>query len=119
VPNAIAAHQSIGIAAKAHRLSYLRDRWAEALRGDPRIEILTPSDPALHAGITSFRIKGKTSFADNATLRKVLFDRHRIFTIERAGPAKGACIRVSPCFINDTADMDRLTAALRDLAAHA
>jgi len=118
VPDAIAVHQSIGIGAKAHRLHYLRDRWAEALRGDPRIEILTPSDPALHAGITSFRIRGKTGFADNAALRRTLFDRHRIFTIERAGPAKGACVRVSPCFINSATDMDRLVAALRDIAAH-
>jgi selenocysteine lyase/cysteine desulfurase len=119
VPDAIAVHNKIGIAAKAQRLLYLRDRWAEALRDEPRIEILTPSDPALHAGITSFRIKGKTSFADNVALRKSLFDRHRVFTIERAGPAKGACVRVSPSFINDSDDMDRLVVALREIVAHA
>ena len=115
VPDAITVHQSIGLANKAARLRYLRDRWAEVLRGDRRFEILTPDDPAMHGGITSFRIRGRTSPADNLALRKALFDRHGIFTIERLGPAKGACIRVSPSFINDAAQIDRLVTALRDL----
>jgi len=116
VPDAITVHQSIGLANKAARLRHLRDRWAETLRGDPRFEILTPNDPAMHGGITSFRIKGKTSPADNLALRQALFERHGIFTIERLGPAKGACVRVSPSFINDAAQVDRLVAALRDVA---
>ena len=116
VPDAITVHQSIGLANKAARLRHLRDRWAETLRGDPRFEILTPNDRAMHGGITSFRIKGKTSPADNLALRKALFERHGIFTIERLGPAKGACVRVSPSFINDAAQVDRLVAALRDVA---
>ncbi len=117
VPDAIAVHHSIGLAAKAHRLRYLRDRWVEPLRGDARLEILTPDDPAMHGGITSFRIKGRTSPDDNRALRKALFERHRIFTVERHGVAKGSCIRVSPSFINDAGDVDRLVVALRDLAA--
>lgn len=116
VPDAIAVHQQIGIAAKAHRLRYLRDRWAEALRGDARFEILTPPDPALHGGITSFRIRGRTSLADNVAIRKALFEKHRIFTVERDGPARGACVRVSPSFVNGADDADRLAAALRDVA---
>ncbi|MCZ4340618.1 aminotransferase class V-fold PLP-dependent enzyme [Sphingomonadaceae bacterium G21617-S1] len=116
VPDAITVHQSIGLANKAARLRYLRDRWAEVLRADPRFEILTPNDSAMHGGITSFRIKGKTSPADNLALRKALFERHGIFTVERLGPAKGACVRVSPSFINDAAQIDRLVVALRELA---
>ncbi len=116
VPDAIAVHHSIGLGAKAHRLRYLRDRWAEALRDDGRFEILTPPDPAMHGGITSFRIAGRTSPDDNRALRKALFERHRIFTVERHGVAKGSCVRVSPSFINDPGDTDRLAVALRDLA---
>jgi len=119
VPDAIDLHQSIGIAAKAYRLRYLRDRWAEALRSDPRFDILTPDDPAMHGGITSFRIRGRTSLADNVALKQALFDRHRIFTVECGGPAKGACVRVSPSFINDAAQMDRLVVALKDIVARA
>jgi isopenicillin-N epimerase len=116
VPDAITVHQSIGLANKAARLRHLRDRWAETLRGDRRFEILTPDDPSMHGGITSFRIRGRTSPADNVALRKALFERHGIFTVERLGPARGACVRISPSFINDAAQIDRLVTALRDLA---
>ena len=115
VSDAIAVHQAIGPAAKAQRLAYLRNRWVEAVRDDPRIQVLTPDDPALHAGITSFRIAGRTSPADNVAVRKALFERHRIFTVERPGPAKGACVRVTPSFVNTAADVDALAAALKAL----
>ena len=117
VADAIGVHEAIGPAAKAHRLSYLRDRWAEAVRDHPRIQVLTPNDPTLHAGITSFRIAGKTSPADNVAIRKLLFERHRIFTVERLGVARGACIRVTPSFVNTAADLDALVAALKAVAA--
>lgn len=116
VADAIAVHEAIGPAAKARRLLYLRDRWAEAVRGVPGIEVLTPNDPALHAGITSFRLTGQTTPAQAAAARKALFERYRIFTVERAGPAKGACIRVTPSFVNNVGHVDALAAALKELA---
>jgi len=115
VPDAIAAHEAIGLPAKARRLRYLRDRWVEAVRDEPRIQVLTPNDAELHAGITSFRIAGRTSREDNVALRKLLMDRYRIFTIERLGVARGCCIRVSPSFVNTPADMDALAKALREI----
>jgi selenocysteine lyase/cysteine desulfurase len=48
-------------------------------------------------------------------VRKALFERHRIFTVERPGPAKGACVRVTPSFVNTAADVDALAAALKAL----
>lgn len=116
VPDAIAVHEQLGLANKAARMRHLRDRWAEAVRGVPGVEVLTPADPTLHAGITSFRIKGQTTGAQNVALKQVLYEKHRLFTVERLGPAKGACIRVSPSFINTPADCDRLAAAIRDIA---
>lgn len=116
VADAIDFHQSIGLPAKARRLRYLRDLWAERLRDDPRVQVLTPNDPALHAGITSFRIKDKGRPEDVLALKKALFDRHRLFTVERFGPAKGACIRVSPSFINRPEDLDLLVKAVTELA---
>ncbi|MBN9319115.1 MAG: penicillin epimerase [Caulobacterales bacterium 68-7] len=115
VSDAIDVHESIGAAAKAARLRWLRDRWVKQVRGVAAIEVLTPDDPALHAGITSFRLTGKTSMADNEAVRRRLFDQHMIFTIERAGPARGACVRVTPSFINTADDMDALARALRSL----
>jgi isopenicillin-N epimerase len=117
LPAAIAVHQAIGPAAKAARLRYLRDRWAKAVRGRAGIEVLTPADPALHAGITSFRLAGVTGLAANRALRQRLFAEHRIFTIERDGPAKGACIRVTPSLVNTSSDVDRLVDALGRLRA--
>ncbi len=116
IADAIAVHEAIGPAAKARRLSYLRDRWVKPLRGPsrPRDPHARRSDPARR--ITSFRLAGQTTPGQNAAIRKALFDRHRIFTVERFGPAKGACIRVTPSFVNDAGHMDALVAALRDIA---
>lgn len=117
VSDAVDVHRSIGVAAKAARLRYLRDRWVRQVRGLGGVEVLTPDDPGLHAGITSFRLAGRTGLADNAALRKDLFQRERIFTVERDGPSQGACVRVTPSFWNTPADMDRLAAAIRVRAA--
>ncbi|MGH6612825.1 aminotransferase class V-fold PLP-dependent enzyme [Sphingomonas sp.] len=115
VPDAIAFQQAIGTKRRADRLSALRNRWVSRARQVPGIEILTPDDPALHGGITAFRIAGKTSVADNIALAATLLDRHRIFTVHRTGPAKGACIRVTPALFNSMADMDALATALTRL----
>lgn len=119
VSDAIDFHHAVGLANKAHRMRYLRDRWAEAIRPHPGVEVLTPADPSLHAGITSFRFRGQGAPEQALAAKKALLDRHRIFTVERFGPARGACVRVSPSFINGPADLDSLTAALRDLAPKA
>jgi isopenicillin-N epimerase len=116
VSDAIDFHLAVGVKPKAARLRYLRDRWVRQVRGVRGVEVLTPDDPALHAGITSFRLTGKTSLEDNVAVKTALFDKHRIFTVERPGPQKGACVRVSPSYINTPADMDALAAAIRGLA---
>jgi len=116
VSDAIDFHETIGLPAKAHRLRYLRDLWAERLRENPAVEVLTPNDAQLHAGITSFRLKGKGSPEEAMKLKAALFDRYRLFTVERFGPARGACIRVSPSFINRPEDLDVLVKAATELA---
>jgi isopenicillin-N epimerase len=117
VADAIDFQQALGLGAKARRLRHLRDLWAETLRGHPKVDVLTPDDPAMHAGLTSFRIKGIVSEADNVSLRRMLLDRYRILTVERAGPWKGACIRVTPSFINRPQDMQALVKAIEVIAA--
>lgn len=117
VPAAIDFHETIGVANKAARLQYLRDQWAEPARLNPNIEVLTPSDRRMHAGITSFRLKGRTSNADNIALAKRLLDDHGIFTVHRIGLANGACIRVTPALFTSDADVERLNKALATIAA--
>lgn len=113
VPDAIAFQRRIGRSRRAARLAALRNRWVDAVRDVPGIEILTPNDPALHGGIISFRFTGVTSSAGNAALAQRLLERHGIFTVHREGPAKGACIRVTPALFTRPAEMDRLAAALK------
>ena len=115
VPAALALQAQIGGAAKAARLRLLRDRWAEPLRGLDGLEILTPADPRLSCAITSFRIRGRESVADNVAIARALLERHRILTVHRAGPAKGACVRVTPSVYTRPDDLDALVDALRAL----
>lgn len=115
VPAALDFHERIGGAAKEARLRYLRSRWAEPLREQARFEILTPSDPKLHAAITSFRIKGRTNFADNRAIAERLLREHNIFTVARSGVAAGACVRVTPGLFTSIAEIDALQAALPTL----
>ena len=115
VPAALDFQHAIGDAARAGRLRYLRDRWAETLRGTRGLEILTPADARLHGGITSFRFCGRTSEADNAAIAKRLLDDYRIFSVQRSGPAAGACVRITPALFNSSRDMDRLVDAVKGL----
>lgn len=117
VPAAIDFHQSIGTARIAARLRHLRDRWAEPLRDHPAYEILTPADPRLTGGLTSFRRRGVVGEAENAAISRQLLEKYGIFTVHRGGVARGACVRVTPALFNQEADMDKLLAALRHMAA--
>lgn len=117
LPTALQLHQQIGARAKQARLRHLRDHWVSRARGFKGLEILTPDEPGMAAGITSFRLAGKTTAADNNAIVAALRDKHGVFTVRRAGVAKGQCIRVSPALYSTEADMDRLVAALRAITA--
>jgi len=116
VPAAFAFQEAIGTAPRAARLRLLRDRWAEPLRAVKGIEILTPADPRLHGGITSFRLTGKVFAADNIAIAKRLLDEFRIFTVHRTGVAGGSCVRVTPALFTTPQHIDALVTALRVLA---
>ena len=117
VPDALDFQDRIGVARKAARLRFLRDRWAEPARAIAGVDILTPNDPALVGAITSFRLHGNGDEAFNARLARTLTEEFGIFTVARSGIAKGDCVRVTPALYNTPADADRLVAALRTLAA--
>jgi isopenicillin-N epimerase len=115
LPAALDFQDGIGAGRRAARLKLLRDRWAETLRGMDGLEILTPADPRLSGGITAFRLRGLTSAGDNQRVARALLDEHRIFTVHRAGVARGACVRVTPALFTAPADVDALVAALKAL----
>ena len=112
VPAALDFQASIGGPAREARLRALRDHWAEGLRDLDGLQVLTPADPRLHVGITSFRVRGRTSVEDNIAVARALLDDHRIFAVHRAGVAAGACVRITPALFNSMADMEALRRAL-------
>jgi selenocysteine lyase/cysteine desulfurase len=116
VKDALDFHLSLGAKAKEARLRSLRDRWAEALRDHPGLEILTPDDARLTCGITSFRLKGKTGIEENRGVAAELLNRFNIFTVERPGAAKGACVRVTPALFTRESEIDALIDALKAMA---
>ena len=116
LPAALDFQAAIGGAAREARLRTLRNRWVHAVRNHPDIEVLTPDDARMHGAITSFRVRGCRSDADNRAVAKALLDQHSIFTVHRSGVARGSCIRVTPALCNSHADVDALAKALLDLA---
>lgn len=117
VPHALDFHDSVGGAYKAARVRYLRDRWVNSVRGVRGIDILTPDDRDMVAGISSFRLHGRTDRASNQAAAAELLEKHGIFTTWRNGLAKGDCVRVTPALYNTPADLDKLAAALKTMAA--
>ena len=117
VPAALAFQDAIGAAPRAARLRALRDRWVNAVRDLPSVQILTGNDPSLHGAITSFRIQGRTSKEDNVALAKTLLEKYRIFTVFRDGLASGSCVRVTPALATSMSDCDKLAEAIRSIAS--
>jgi selenocysteine lyase/cysteine desulfurase len=114
LPTVFEEHLAIGgSTVKGARLNYLRDLWVKPAREIEGIEILTPDDPRLYAGITAFRF---TRHADQHVMIQRLLDEHGVFTVAREGSACGTCIRVTPGFTTTARDMEQLVNALRVLA---
>ncbi len=116
VPAALDFHEAVGPAHKAARIRYLRDRWVSQVRQVSGIDVLTPDDPGMAAGITSFRLHGRTSRQDNDRIVEELLTRHGIFTARRSGLERGDCVRVTPALYTRVEDVDRFAAALKALA---
>ena len=114
VPDALAFHASLGPERIEARLRHLRDHWVERTRDIRNIEILTPDDPALHCGITAFRLKGNREI-DARSVQNLLVSKYRILTAARKGIAKGDAVRVTPGLYTLEPDLDRLVSALQDL----
>jgi len=107
--------QVLPVPMKLARLQYLRNRWVSQLRGLSGLEIMLGDDPRTFGAITSFRIAGHTSIADNIAITDTLFNRYNIMTVHRAGLTAGACVRVTPALFTTPAECDRLVAALKEL----
>src|SRR5215472_3728102 len=118
---AVAYHQAIGPERKAARLRYLTLRWANALKGYPRIKILTDlSDPPQAWALAAVYIDG----IDVGDLSKFLLDKYRIIVVGLKGGKPPTqvfdfqCLRVSPNIYTTLEEIDTFVAAMEDAMKH-
>jgi isopenicillin-N epimerase len=94
------------LAARSAGLGALRDYWVQRVRALGAVEILTSDDADSTGAVTSLRLRGRTSFDDNAALSNRLANDYKILTVPHDGPAGGSCIRVTPSYYTTTAQLD-------------
>jgi len=116
VPAAFDFQARITVPTKLKRLQMLRNRWVQPVRGIDGVEVLLPDDPRLYGASTSFRLKGRTSTADNIGITDALLERFNIMSVHRSGLADGSCVRITPSLFTTLAEVDALAPALRTLA---
>jgi len=58
IAEAITFNEGLGIERKSARLRYLKDRWADRLRGLPKVRFYSSLDPAESCGIATFGVEG-------------------------------------------------------------
>jgi selenocysteine lyase/cysteine desulfurase len=116
IAEAMTFTRSIGIANKAARLVYLRDRWADALRRHPRVRLHTSLRPGQAYAIAMMQVEG----IETGKLYDELWTKHRIITSPtKWGGVEG--IRVTPSVYTTLDEIDHfvevMSAILRRPAA--
>ena len=113
----LAFHQAIGAERKAARLRYLTLRWANALKGRPRIKILSElGEPAQCWGVAAVNIEG----IDVRQLARSLMDKYRIVVVPLVGGAPPnsvfdyQALRVSPNVYTTLEEIDTFVEAMED-----
>ncbi|MDO6711940.1 aminotransferase class V-fold PLP-dependent enzyme [Aliiglaciecola sp. 2_MG-2023] len=116
VPVALDFHQAIGGENKQARLKYLRDLWFSEAQSMGHIEVLGGKDSMSATGMSSFRIKGKTTIDDANQLQQKLEKDFGIFTVIRKGLDSGACVRITPQVFTSADEIQQLVESLKKLA---
>ena len=116
IADALAFHRAVGGDRKAARLRYLTLRWANALKANPRVRLLSSLDEGQTWGLAMAATDG----IDSRDLEKFLFDKHRIVTYGMVsqrlpGPVfdfQG--LRVTPNVYTTANEIDRFIEAMED-----
>jgi len=114
---ALAFHQAIGAERKAARLRYLTLRWANALKANPRVRILTNLDePAVAWGVSAVNIEG----IDVRDLARFLMAKYRIVVVPLVGGVPPnqvfdyQALRISPNVYTTLEEIDTFVEAMQD-----
>jgi selenocysteine lyase/cysteine desulfurase len=111
-PNAISEalvfNENIGVARKAERLRYLRNRWAHRLRENPKVQILHSESPELSCGIGFIAFKG----VDAGKMYETLYNKHGIITARSSMPGQFDGLRVTPHIYSTLREVDTFADAV-------
>jgi selenocysteine lyase/cysteine desulfurase len=110
IAEALTFHDGIGSERKAARLRYLRDRWANRLKTQPRIRLHTNLDPAHSCAIGTVQITG----VPTPKVVARLWDRWRIIATPIVH-AEYEGVRVTPNVYTTLEEVDTFAAAMEDI----
>ena len=100
------------MARKRDRLVTLRRRWSDPLRSDPRFTVHTPDAPRLARAIGLVDVVG----VPPGEVVAALWRKHRIIaTPIQHEQFRG--VRISPNVYTELGELDRLVAAMREIAS--
>jgi selenocysteine lyase/cysteine desulfurase len=113
----LAFHQAVGAERKAARLRYLTLRWANALKSNARIKILSDlSEPAQAWGVCAVSVEG----LDVRELASFMRTNYRIIVVPLVGGAPPnsvfdyTALRVSPNIYTTLEEIDTFVEAMED-----
>lgn len=113
IAEALAFHQAIGAERKAARLRYLTLRWADQLKQNPRVKILSSLDPGQTWGLACVAIDG----IESTKVSAFLWDKYRIIANAVGGDAVGYHgIRVTPNVYTPLEEIDTFVTAMQEVA---
>ena len=116
VAEALAFHQAVGAERKAARLRYLTMRWANALKSNPRVKILSNMEPGQTWGLAMVGLDG----IDSRALSQFMMDRYRIVINAVVGGQPPAQVfdytglRVTPNVYTTLQEIDTFVEAMQD-----
>jgi len=111
IGEAINFHTAIGSKRKEERIRYLKNYWAEKVRGIPKVKIKTSLQSKYSCGICGVSIDGLTP----GDLDTALFNNYKIHTVGIVWE-NISCVRVTPHVYTRLHDLDKLVKAIGEIA---
>jgi selenocysteine lyase/cysteine desulfurase len=111
IGEAINFHNAIGSKRKEERIRYLKNYWAEKVKGIPKVKLHTSLNAKYSCAICGISIDGMTP----AQLDNELFNKYKIHTVGIVWE-NISCVRVTPHVYTKTSDLDKLVKAIQYIA---
>jgi selenocysteine lyase/cysteine desulfurase len=112
IGEAINFHQAIGSKRKEDRVRYLKNYWAEKVKGIPRVKIHTSLKPEYSCAICGFSIDG----VNPRDLDSKLFNEYKIHTVPIVYDTAN-WVRVTPHVYTRLSELDKFVKAVGEIAA--